>query len=219
MDGKKADMVFTDPPYGINIVSGGKVSGDKSFGSVGTGNIVKTKNYPKIIGDNSTEYAKLFYNICVGLGIENFIIWGGNYFTDFLYPSMGWIIWDKENTGNKFADCEIAWTSYQKATRLYKWLWNGMIRKGDVQLENNVRVHPTQKPVGLFQEIFNNYDFKICLDGFLGSGSTMVACQTLDRTCYGMELEPIYCQVIINRMRKNFPELEIKVNGTEYKES
>ncbi len=219
MNGAKADMVFTDPPYGINIVTGGKVGGDKSFGSVGTGNIVKAKNYPKIIGDNSTEYAKLFYNICVELGIENFIIWGGNYFTDFLYPSMGWIIWDKENTGNKFADCEIAWTSYQKATRLYKWLWNGMIRKGDVQLENNVRVHPTQKPVGLFQEIFNNYDFKICLDGFLGSGSTMVACQTLDRTCYGMELEPLYCQVIINRMKKNFPELEIKVNGTEYKES
>jgi len=57
------------------------------------------------------------------------------------------------------------------------------------------------------------------IEPFTGSGTTMVACQTLDRTCYGMELEPIYCQVIINRMRKNFPELEIKVNGTEYKES
>jgi DNA modification methylase len=66
--------------------------------------------------------------------------------------------------------------------------------------------------------LIDNPDKIIIFDGFLGSGSTMVACQTLDRICYGMELEPLYCQVIINRMRKNFPELEIKVNGQIYAE-
>ena len=75
------------------------------------------------------------------------------------------------------------------------------------------------KPIGMINILLDKFKGKFLVDLFLGSGSTMVACQTLDRTCYGMELEPLYCQVIINRMRKNFPELEIKVNGKEYKES
>jgi DNA modification methylase len=146
--------------------------------------------------------------------MENFIIWGGNYFTDFLAPSMCWIVWDKENTGN-FADVELAWTSFDKGAKLYKWQWNGMIRKGDKNIEGKTRVHPTQKPVGLFGDIFNDFQFKICFDGFLGSGSTMVASHQLKRKCYGMELDPKYCQVIIDRMKKLDPTIKIKKNGVE----
>jgi DNA modification methylase len=203
MNGEKADMVFTDPPYGINVVQGNKFGGDK---------IVPAKQYSKVIGDETTDTARDFYNNCVSLGMENFIIWGGNYFTDFLDPSMCWIVWDKENTGN-FADVELAWTSFDKAVKLYKWQWNGMIRKGDKTIEGKTRVHPTQKPVGLFVDIFKDFEFKICFDGFLGSGSTIVASHQLKRKCYGMELDPKYCDVIVNRMYKLDPSLVIKRNG------
>lgn len=216
MDGQKVDMVFTDPPYGIKVVQGKKVGGDKGFGSVGGNKIVKAKEYSEIIGDDTTDTAREFYQTCISLGMENFIIWGGNYFTDFLTTSMCWIVWDKQNTGN-FADVELAWTSFDKGAKLYKWQWNGMIRKGDKNIEGKTRVHPTQKPVGLFGDIFNDFQFKICFDGFLGSGTTMVASHQLKRKCYGMELDPKYCQVIIDRMKKLAPTLVIKKNGVELK--
>lgn len=209
MNAEKADMVFTDPPYGINIVQGKTVGGDK---------LAKVNTYSEIIGDHTTNTAREFYNTCVSLGMENFIIWGGNYFTNFLKPSMCWIIWDKENTGN-FADVEMAWTSFEKAAKIYKWQWNGMIRKGDKNVEGKTRVHPTQKPVGLFSNIFNDFKFETCFDGFLGSGSTMVAAHQLNRKCYGMELDPKYCQVIIDRMLKLDPTLTVKRNGQPYTNS
>jgi DNA modification methylase len=206
MNGHKADMVFTDPPYGIKVVQNN---------SVGGGKLAKVNSYSEIIGDDTTETAKEFYNTCQALGFENYIIWGGNYFTDFLPTSMCWIVWDKENTGN-FADVELAWTSFHKGAKLYKWLWNGMSRKGARDIEGKTRVHPTQKPVGLFSDIFKDFDFKICFDGFLGSGSTMVACQQFKRKCYGIEMSPDYCQVIVDRMIKLDPSLEIKRNGKPY---
>ena len=92
-----------------------------------------------------------------------------------------------------------------------------MTRKGERNIEGKTRVHPTQKPVGLFCDIFKDFDFKICLDGFLGSGSTMVAAHQLNRKCYGLELSEKYCQVIINRMTKLDPNLEVKINGKPYK--
>jgi DNA modification methylase len=220
MNGSKADMVFTDPPYGISVVNANskKVGGGgltKFKGTVGGSNFVEAKQYSEIIGDDTTDTAREFYNTCQSLGFENYIIFGGNYFTDFLPPSMGWIVWDKENTGN-FADVELAWTSFDKGAKLYKWLWNGMSRKGDRAIEGKTRVHPTQKPVGLFGDIFNDFQFNICFDGFLGSGSTMVASHQLKRKCYGMELDPKYCDVIVNRMLKLDPTLEVKLNGKPF---
>lgn len=219
MNGEKADMVFTDPPYGISVVNAGskKVGGDgltKFKGTVGGSNYVEAKKYSEIIGDDTTDTARDFYNTCISLGMKNFIIWGGNYFTDFLPPSMCWIVWDKENTGN-FADVELAWTSFDKGAKLYKWLWNGMSRKGERAVEGKTRVHPTQKPVGMFGEIFNDFEFNICFDGFLGSGSTMVASQQMKRKCYGMELDPKYCDVIVKRMISLDDTLIVKRNGID----
>lgn len=216
MNGEKADMVFTDPPYGIKVVQNKKVGGDKAFGNVGGNNIVKAKEYSEIIGDDTTETAEEFFNTCQALGFENYIIWGGNYFTDFLPPSMCWIVWDKENTGN-FADVELAWTSFEKGAKLYKWQWNGMIRKGDKSIEGKTRVHPTQKPVGLFNDVFRDFEFNTCYDGFGGSGSTMVACHQVKKKCFMVEMSPDYCQVIVDRMIKLDPTLEIKRNGQPYK--
>ena len=98
IDGKKIDLVLTDPPYGISIVKNNKVGG---------GGWVESSNYIPIKGDDTTDTAKKFYNVCLELGIENYILFGGNYFTDFLVPKSCWIVWDKENTGN-FADVELA---------------------------------------------------------------------------------------------------------------
>jgi DNA modification methylase len=214
MNGQKADMVFTDPPYGIKVVNNTSVGGGGALKFGGkTGKVVSsTKGFSEIIGDDTTDTAREFYDTCISLGFENFIIFGGNYFTDFLPPSMGWIVWYKKNTGN-FADFEMAWTSFNKASRLYEYLWNGLSREGSRELELVKRVHPTQKPVGLNMQILQNYNCDIIYDGFTGSGSTMVAAHQLMRKCYGMELDPKYCQVIVDRMKKLDPSLVILKNG------
>jgi len=208
MDGEKADMVFTDPPYGISIV-------DSKTNKVGAGNLAKNQEYSAVIGDDTTNTAEDFYNTCIALGMDNFIIWGGNYFTDFLPFSKSWIIWDKRGdmNSNNFADGEMAWCSFESRVRIYKQIWNGMIREG----ESGKRVHPTQKPVKMLGEIIEDHiKGNVIIDGFLGSGSTMVAAHQLQRKCYGMELDPKYCQVIIDRMAKLDPSLSIKINGKAY---
>ena len=167
-------------------------------GVVGGANIVKPKLYAPVINDGSTETAAEFYHCALASGIESFIIFGGNYFTEFLPPSPCWVIWDKQNSGN-FADVEMAWTSFDKGAKLYAWMWNGLSRAGDRKTELATRVHPTQKPVGLIEKIFADFQFTICFDGFLGSGSTLIACEKTGRTCFGMELSPDYVDVIVRR--------------------
>ncbi len=191
MNGEKADMVFTDPPYGINIV-------DKKTNKVGAGNLAKNQVYSEVIGDDTTETAKNFYNTCVSLGMKNFIIWGGNYFVDFLPFSSSWIVWDKRGdmNSNNFADGEMAWCSFHTRIRIYKQIWNGMIREG----ESGKRVHPTQKPLRTLTEIIKDHiKGDIIYDGFLGSGSTLIAAEQSNKKCYGMELDEKYCDVIIER--------------------
>ena len=213
MDGKKADMVFTDPPYGIDVVQGNKIGGNKPFGSVGENNIVKANKYMAIKGDETTDTARLNFEIVKELS-ENQIIFGGNYFTDFLPPKACWCIWDKENTGN-FADVEMAWTSFDKGAKLYRWLWNGLCRKGERAVEGKSRVHPTQKPVGLIAEILKDFtkEDDIILHCFGGSGSTLIACEQIDRTCYMIEYEAHYVDVIIKRWETLTGEKAVLING------
>lgn len=187
MDGVKADLAITDPPYGINIVQGGSVGGEK---------LAKTTEYSPIANDDGVETAHKAIEIMKNT-TENQIVFGGNYFADRLEPKMCWVVWDKDNTGN-FADCELAWTSFDKAAKLYKVTWNGMIREG----ESDKRVHPTQKPIKLFGYIIRDFEVSTVQDLFLGSGSTLIACEQTDRTCYGMELDPKYVDVIRKRYAK-----------------
>jgi len=209
MDGEKADMVFTDPPYGIKVVKSEMVGAN--FG------IAKKGKYSQVIADDTTETAKKFYNTCISLGMNNFIIWGGNYFTDFLPFSDGWLIWNKRagtDIRNTFADGEMAWCSFHTPIRIYDQLWNGMIREG----EKDKRVHPTQKPIRMLSEIIRDHIREnLIFDGFLGSGSILVASHQLKRKCYGMELDPKYCDVIIRRMIKLDPSLTITRNGEDCK--
>lgn len=191
MGGERADLCITDPPYGINIVN------DK--GKVGAENLAKNRKYPKVIADDSTDTAEKAYQILKDKS-KKMIIWGGNYFTQFLDFSDGWIIWDKRGDmpSNNFADGEMAWCSFHTPVRIYRQIWNGMIREGKEERE---RVHPTQKPVHMISSIiedFSNQD-DLVADVFGGSGTTLIACEEMNRQCRMMELDPIYCQVIINR--------------------
>jgi site-specific DNA-methyltransferase (adenine-specific) len=208
MDGYIADLLLTDPPYGIDVVGG-----SKPFGKVGGENIVKANTYATIIGDDTTETAKLNYEICKNL-TQNQIVFGGNYFTDFLHPSRCWIVWDKQNTGN-FADAELAWTSFEKSVKMYHFMWNGLMRAGDRKAEGKKRMHPTQKPVGLMADIIKDFiqDGNAVLDCFGGSGSTLIACEQMGKTCYMMELSPNYIDVIINRWEQFTGQKAVKLNA------
>lgn len=164
--------------------------------------MVKSRRYRAVIGDDTTDTARANYEAAVERS-DNQIIFGGNYFTDFLPPSRCWVVWDKQNTGN-FADAELAWTSFDKGVRLYHFLWNGLCRAGSREVEGVKRVHPTQKPVGMIGDILKDFtkEGDIVLDCFGGSGTTLIACEQLNRRCRMMELDPHYCDVIIARWEK-----------------
>jgi len=203
MDGQKVDMVYTDPPYGISIVKGSKVGGDKPFGSKdnrgtdGATNVVKANLYAPIAGDDTIDVAIDAIQVIKTLSAKVEIIWGGNYYAQALENSSCWIVWDKENTGN-FADAELAWTNQKTAVRIFKHMWNGMVKASE---HGQKRVHPTQKPVKLAEWCFEQYgaECKTVLDLFCGSGSTLVACESSGKTGCMMELSPHYCDVIIKR--------------------
>tara|TARA_R110002153_G_scaffold261909_1_gene422546 strand:- start:79 stop:756 length:678 start_codon:yes stop_codon:yes gene_type:complete len=199
MDGQKADMVFTDPPYGIDIVSGGKVCGDKAFGkgSVGGNNIVKANKYAPVAGDESIDVAIEAIQVIKTLDAKVEIIWGGNYYANALENSSCWIVWDKENSGN-FADCELAWTNQKTAVRQFKHMWNGMIKGSE---HGQKRVHPTQKPIALAEWCIDSYgkECETVLDLFGGSGFTLMGCETKNKNAFLMELSEAYIDVIINR--------------------
>ncbi|MGD1153614.1 MAG: DNA methyltransferase [Syntrophales bacterium] len=199
MGSQRAGLLLTDPPYGINIV--GKVDKATGKGRIGSGG----KKYFPVVGDETTETARKIYHLSQEIGIRKVILWGGHYFTDFLPPSPSWVIWDKrvETSSNNFADCELAWTSFTSPARIYHQLWNGYTREGKRDVEGLKRVHPTQKPVGLFAFCISNYSEteEIILDLFLGSGPAVIAAEQLGRICYGMEIDPIYCDVICKRWK------------------
>jgi len=189
--------VLTDPPYGI------KWNGDYTrFKKNGVADS-KTK-YDDIKNDNIEFNPSQFYEY------EDVIIWGANIFSNKL-DRGSWLIWDKRSKdGTSFlADAEIAWQKGDK----YGCYIKSINQQSEKSKTKDIK-HPTKKPIELIMWCIEKLKEKnIIFDAYLGSGSTMVAAHQLKRKCYGLELEPKYCQVIIDRMKKLDPALTIKRNG------
>ena len=200
MNGEKADMVYTDPPYGISIVTGNKVGGGGFVGgkkNAGITKFIESSNFAPVAGDDSIDVAIEAIQTRKTLEAKVEIIWGGNYYANHLEISSCWIVWDKQNTGN-FADAELAWTNQKTAVRIFQHMWNGMIKGSE---KGQKRVHPTQKPIALAEWCYDQYgkDCKTILDLFAGSGSSLIACETKKKQGFMMELSPAYCDVIVKR--------------------
>ncbi len=204
MNGKKADMVFTDPPYNIDYRG------------------VKDKR-DKILNDkmNDEDFIQFIYD-ALNIDCETFYVccsWQYSHLfrkalENLQKPVKSFIVWDKINPAQHldkyFKQHEII---------LYHGKFGGeKTLRGDVWQTKRQKntLHPTMKPIEIIEMALNdNLDKKQIYDAFLGSGSTMVASHQLKRKCYGMELDPKYCQVIIDRMKKLDPSLVVKRNGKE----
>lgn len=162
---KSIDLVLTDPPYGI---------GESSKNNKSKSKLAKAKDYGNKDWDNNIPDKKIFDEIF--RVSKNQIIFGGNYFVEYLKNSSCWIVWNKNNGNNDFADCELAYTSFKSAVRKYDWTWKGMLQQN--MKNKDIRIHPTQKPLGLFEKILLDYSKEndIVLDCFSGSGTTAIAC-------------------------------------------
>ena len=206
INGQDVDMVFTDPPYGISH-SGKGIKGS-----------AKENDFGEILGDNDVNVAIDAFNLCQSLfSNSTMIFWGANYYASCLPNGYGWIVWDKEREGDTFSGAELAFVNKGVKVDVFRHQWHGMIKGSEM---GEKRVHPTQKPIALVEWSFKNYKAgDNILDLFLGSGSTMVASHNTKRKCYGMELGPKYCQVIVDRMLNLDPTLEVKRNGQPYKKT
>ena len=181
----KVDAVVTDPPYGISESAGKNKS---------RGYLAVAKDYGNDSWDKQTISATLMESV-VSAG-KKAIVFGGNYY--LMPPTKCWLVWDKENGDNDFADAELAWTNLDKAVRLKRYMWNGMLRankepRGD---------HPTQKPVGIMEWCINHLpaDTKTILDPFMGSGTTGVAAVKMGRNFIGIEREQKYFDIACERI-------------------
>lgn len=179
MPDKSIDVIITDPPYGI---------GEDSFRVANRGKLARTKDYGSFNWD--IKLTRDFIDEMLRVS-KNQVIFGGNYYADWLPASSCWLVWDKNNSAD-FADCELAWTSYKTAVRKFKYTWNGMIQE-DMR-NKEYRVHPTQKPLPLMKWVVENYSKPgdLILDPFAGSGTTLVAAKLLGRDYIGVEMSEQY---------------------------
>jgi hypothetical protein len=174
MAGKRAGAVVTDPPYG------GILNKTNGHG--------KLKEAAKKYGGGDWDYRPSGELLRWIASFNHAIIWGGNYFASDLPDGRGWLVWDKKNGQSSFADAELAWTNLDQAVRM---IAENVGTIGD-------RAHPTQKPVQVMRWAIEMTSGDL-LDPFLGSGTTLIAAEQLGRKCYGMEISPQYCDVIVKR--------------------
>lgn len=183
------DAVITDPPYGINenskkVASRGKLAAAKDYGVFDWDTAPPSSELIDALRDSS-QYQAFF---------------GGNYFT--LPPSSCWLVWDKLNGDNDFADCELCWTNWPKAVRRLQWRWNGMIRQG-----NEERHHPTQKPLEVMKWVIGLCPkAETILDSFMGSGTTGVAAIQLGRKFTGIESDAGYFAIACKHIEQAYAQ-------------
>lgn len=140
---------------------------------------------------------------------KNQVIWGGNYFASMLGDSQCWLVWDKENGKNHYADCELAWTSFDRAVRIFRFRWQGMLQ-GNMK-EKEYRIHPSQKPVALYEWIINNFAEKddVILDTHVGSASSLIACHRTRHDFVGFEIDKKYYEKAKERLEAEMAQMTI----------
>lgn len=215
---KYFDLAIVDPPYGINIgdeVGGGgqernvavrrktkrqvQIGGATPFGSKSQwGGLCKPPKIYKAFDDSSIPSAEYFKEL--ERVSKHRIIFGGNYFLDHLGATECLIVWDKRRRGLNFADCEIAWTDFKQPCRIFEFRWNGMLQENMKEKEH--RIHPTQKPVKLYEWILQKYakEQDKILDTHVGSASSLVACRETGHKYVGFEIDPDYYAMAKKRL-------------------
>lgn len=177
------DLAVVDPPYGIN--ENGEKNGTR-------GKLALAQKYTSFHGHDKAPPTSKYFDELRRVS-KNQIIFGANHFISRIpIDSHCWLVWDKENGETDFADCELAWTSFQSSVRIFRFRWNGMLQ-GDMANKEH-RIHPTQKPTALYRWIFQRYakpGDKI-LDTHLGSGSSRIAAHEAHLDFIGCELDPVY---------------------------
>ena len=205
--GEHVDMVLTDPPYGMRVLdSKGMHSKKYKPTTLRREVFIQGATYPALIGDDTSDTAHKHYAIVKDM-CKRQIIWGGQYFADFLPVNGGWLFWDKRTGNNDFSDGELAYCSEGKRVRKYTQLWNGVCMAGSYALnarKDKARIHPTQKPVELHMRILEDFTQPddVILDCFGGSGTTLIACEMTGRKCLMMEISSEYCDIIRERYEK-----------------
>lgn len=188
------ELAIVDPPYGIDVTNQSQGKG---------GGVAKKIEYKKTdwdkIAPNQTYFKEL------KRVSKNQIIWGANHFIENIpnANSSCWVVWDKDNGSTDFADCELAYTSFNTAVRKIKWKWSGMLQQDMKNKE--IRIHPTQKPVKLYEWLLMNYakEGDKILDTHLGSGSIAIACHNLGFDLTACELDAEYYNAAIKRIENH----------------
>lgn len=188
------DACVTDPPYGIDYGRAGGFSAAHGWGQW----------RENVSWDQDRPPADIFAAM-IGVSRHQ-IIWGGNYFTDYLPPSMQWLIWDKGQRDFSLADFEMAWSSQNKAARIINYPRAKALQDG--------KEHPTQKPVEVMKWCIEMLPSNVqtILDPFMGSGTTGVACAKLGRKFIGIEIDEDYFNIACERIRKAYAQPDLFIS-------
>ena len=188
---KAFDLAIVDPPYGI---------GENGDRNASRGKLAVAKDYKAFAGGDA-DAPPIEYFTELQRVSENQIVWGANHFIDRIAkPSACWVVWDKVTGNSDFADSELAWTSFKTAVRNFRFQWSGMLQ-GDMK-NKEARIHPTQKPVKLYEWLLTKYakTGQRILDTHLGSGSSAIACHNLGYEMVGVELDEDYFSAACRRI-------------------
>ena len=196
------DLAIVDPPYGIGESGGNNKS---------RGLLAISKDYKPFHGDDLLPPTPEYFDQLKRVS-KNQIIWGANHFIDnfpFMCNSPCWIVWDKINGNTDFADCELAWSSFKTTVRQFRFQWQGMLQ-GDMKNKEH-RIHPTQKPVKLYEWLLTNYAKPTdrILDTHLGSGSSAIAAHYFGCDFVGMEIDEDYYNAAVKRFEAETAQLDI----------
>lgn len=203
MNGEKADMVFTDPPYGMNL----DTDYTKMSGNDYKDKDAESKKYNAVIGDNKKFDPGIIHGAFDY--VSEVFLWGADYYAESLIDKNNgsWIVWDKREDGTgvnldkRFgSQFELCWSKQKHRREIARIRWAGFF--GTEKEFDRKRCHPTQKPTALIEWFFQRYDGQKVVDLFGGSGSTMIACEKTNRKCFMLEIDTHYCDVIIARWEK-----------------